>query len=91
MLIKTFGLDKGRKQPCDVVSLGVNIRNGEAIQLLVLMINIHHNYWTYTNLSETAKTDSEEGTLVTLLNGQLFGVHLNLQFITVFICLIHLP
>jgi len=38
MLIKTFGSDKGSKQLCDVVSLGLNLHNGGAIQLSFLSV-----------------------------------------------------
>ena len=38
MLIKTFGSERGSKQQCDVVSLGLNTGNGGAVQLLFLSV-----------------------------------------------------
>ena len=38
MLIKTFGSDKGSKQLCDVVLLGLNLRNGGTIRLPFLSV-----------------------------------------------------
>ena len=38
MLIKTFGSDKGSKQQCDVVSLGLNTWNGDTVQLSFLSV-----------------------------------------------------
>ena len=38
MLIKTFGSEKGNKQLCDVVSLGLNLRAGGNMNLLFLAV-----------------------------------------------------